>query len=211
MAEPLGRAKPTIARSAKALGGGAGHSSGRCSGSSSKSNASGIGQGKGPRPGRKDAVSQLLNTPDETGDTAAVVAAVVNLYDDQAARLRQCQAGAEARVLPLKRKRKLETAEEGSRRCLAEGCSCKLRYSALALRLSTTRIKVCAHACLITRLLSLTHLLASARSTPYEPLTDYGLHPFYPWHTSLSALAHLAFSDPLSLLLHRPPRRYASW
>lgn len=82
-----------------------------------------------------------MNVPDVTGDSAAVVAAVLNLFDDAAARLRQCQAGDE-RVLPLKRTRRLEVAEGGVKRVCVGECSCKLGYQHLGVRLSTTKRKV---------------------------------------------------------------------
>ena len=105
---------PLVKRTSKALLTGAGlpasSSSGRGGGRAGE-HASGVGRGKGARPGRRDRVSQLLNIPDATGDTQAIVAAVVGLYDDPATRLRQCRQGVERRLLPLKRARRPEAAE----------------------------------------------------------------------------------------------------
>lgn len=173
-------APPAIARTAKALGPGGVGGSGFEDSSSSNGSAmavgagdgrgKGVGRGKGRRPSRRDPVDQLLNVPDVTGDSAAVVAAILNLFDDAAARLRQCQAGDE-RVLPLKRTRRLEVAEGGGKRVCVGECSCKLDYKRLAVRLSTTKSKV----------------RASARAPPAPPVFAHALHLRFPLTIALPA------------------------
>ena len=144
---------PVVARTAKALGPGGGGSNmpggSSSTGGSSSSPAAApgvgrgakVGRGKGRRPGRRDPVSRLLNIKDVTGDTAAVVAAVVRLHDDPGARLRQCALGAARRVLPLKPARRLAAGERGEGSC-EESCDCRLDYRRLGKRLSTTKAKV---------------------------------------------------------------------